>query len=176
MPSHGWWQTRPQTPGKGCSSLKSSSASLYFPLFMSAINPCMLTWAGHAVLHGAVPLLLIPYAPGIAWAYCLNMAFLFERPLSYSLGSSIGQTLAQSPQLVHFERSTYRGFCLIFAVKFPGSPSSERSSVFVRSSMLRCRPTSTSLGEMTHIAQSLVGKVLSSWDIMPPIAADFSTR
>ena len=39
--------------------------------------------------------------------------------------------------------------------------------------MLRCRPTSTSLGEITHIAQSFVGKVLSSCDITPPIGGGF---
>ncbi len=35
--------------------------------------------------------------------------------------------------------------------------------------MLGCRPTSTSLGESIHIEQSLVGKVLSSWAIWPPM-------
>ena len=40
---------------------------------------------------------------------------------------------------------------------------------------MRWRPTSTSLGEMIHMAQSLVGKVLSSWDMTPPMPALFST-
>ena len=39
--------------------------------------------------------------------------------------------------------------------------------------MLGCRPTSTSLGERIHIEQSLVGKVLSSWAIWPPMARCF---
>ncbi len=34
----------------------------------------------------------------------------------------------------------------------------------------------TSLGEIIHIAQSLVGNVLSSSLITPPMADDFSTR
>ena len=63
----------------------------------------------------------------------------------------------------------------MFAVKLPGSPVRDMSSVLVRSSMLRCRPTSTSLGEIIHMAQSLVGNVLSSCDIIPPIAEDDST-
>jgi len=36
------------------------------------------------------------------------------------------------------------------------------TSARVNNSILMCRPTSTSLGEMIHIAQSLVGNVLSS--------------
>ena len=39
-----------------------------------------------------------------------------------------------------------------------------------------CRPTSTSLGLMVHIAQSFVGKVLSSCAMCPPMADLFSTR
>jgi hypothetical protein len=62
------------------------------------------------------------------------------------------------------------------ALKCPGFPSRESSSVWVRSSMFRCRPTSTSFGEMIHMAQSLVGKVLSSWAMSPPMAEDRSTR
>ena len=42
--------------------------------------------------------------------------------------------------------------------------------------MLICRPTSTSLGEIIHIAQSLVGKVLSNWDMTPPMAELRSTK
>ena len=39
--------------------------------------------------------------------------------------------------------------------------------------MLGCRPTSTSLGASIHMEQSLVGKVLSSWAIWPPMARRF---
>ena len=60
--------------------------------------------------------------------------------------------------------------------KFPASPLTLSTSDRVKSSMLRCRPTSTSLGEIIHMAQSLVGKVLSNWDIKPPIEEDLSTK
>jgi hypothetical protein len=43
-------------------------------------------------------------------------------------------------------------------------------------SIFGCRPTSTSLGERIHMEQSLVGKVLSSWAIWPPMLGAFSTR
>ena len=42
--------------------------------------------------------------------------------------------------------------------------------------MFACRPTSTSFGAMIHMEQSLVGNVLSSWDMTPPMAGDCSTR
>ncbi len=61
-------------------------------------------------------------------------------------------------------------------MKFPASPVTFWTSVSVLSSMFRCRPTSTSLGEMIHIAQSQVGKVLSNCDMTPPIEGPFSTR
>ena len=168
--SQGWWQTLPQEPGKGCSVLNSFKASAYLPFCIRAINPWMLTWAGQVALQGAVPRLEIPYPPGMACSYCLKTAFRFASPWLCSLGVSTGQTLAHSPQEVHFNKSTYLGFSLTFAVKLPSSPSSDRSSVFVNNSMFRCRPTSTSLGEMTHMVQSLVGKVLSSRAIIPPMA------
>ncbi len=98
--------------------------------------------------------------PGMAWAYFLYAAFLSDRPSSYSLGRSTGQTLIHSPQLVHFERSIKRGSWRIRAVKRPALPLRSKSSVFVRSSIFRCRPTSTSFGEIIHMAQSLVGKGL----------------
>ena len=60
--------------------------------------------------------------------------------------------------------------------KFPASPETLSTSARVNSSILRCRPTSTSLGERIHMEQSLVGKVLSNWDIIPPMEEDLSTR
>jgi hypothetical protein len=84
--------------------------------------------------------------------------------------------LAHSPQLVHLAVSMKRGRWRTRAVKCPGPPSSDWTSAWVMISMLRCRPTSTSLGEMIHIAQSLVGKVLSNCDIRPPTADERSTR
>ena len=50
------------------------------------------------------------------------------------------------------------------------------SSVLACSWMLGCRPVSTSFGDMMHMAQSLVGKVLSSWAMAPPIAGLLSIR
>ncbi len=61
-------------------------------------------------------------------------------------------------------------------VKLPCSPDIFLTSDSVSNSMLMCRPTSTSLGEMTHMAQSLVGNVLSSCDMSPPMEDDLSTR
>jgi len=61
-------------------------------------------------------------------------------------------------------------------VKLPGSPEIFWISVRVCSSMLLCRPTSTSFGEIIHMEQSLVGKVLSNCAMAPPIAGLFSTR
>ena len=61
-------------------------------------------------------------------------------------------------------------------VKFPGSPSRLLTSLLVMSLMLMFRPTSTSLGEIIHMVQSLVGEVLSRRAINPPMVGDFSTR
>ena len=136
----------------------------------------MLTWAGQVALHGAVDRLEIPYPPGIACSYCLKIAFRGARPWLCSLGISTGQTAVHSPHDVHFNKSTNLGFSFTRAIKFPSSPSSSSRSVFVNNSIFRCRPTSTSLGEITHMVQSLVGNVLSSCAIIPPMANDFSTR
>ena len=126
--------------------------------------------------QGAFPRLVMAYPPGMAWGYLLKAALRLDKPSSYSLGSSMGQTLLHSPQLVHLDKSTKRGCRRSRALKTPGSPSRARTSVLVNISIFRCRPTSTSLGEIIHMAQSLVGKVLSNWDINPPIAEDCSTR
>ena len=42
--------------------------------------------------------------------------------------------------------------------------------------MLECEFASIILGARIHMAQSLVGKVLSSCAILPPMLGDFSTR
>jgi hypothetical protein len=39
----------------------------------------------------------------------------------------------------------------------PASPDRLSNSVSVKSSMFKCRPHSTNLGEIIHMAQSLVG-------------------
>jgi hypothetical protein len=42
--------------------------------------------------------------------------------------------------------------------------------------MFGCRSVSMNFGDSMHIEQSLVGKVLSSCDILPPMVGDLSTR
>lgn len=84
------------------------------------------------------------------------------RPQLNSLEAVRGHTEAHWPQPVHLSLSIYLGWDRRLAVKLPASPSMASTSVFVMILMFICRPTSTSFGEMTHIAQSLVGKVLSS--------------
>jgi hypothetical protein len=96
--------------------------------------------------------------------------------MSYSLGRRMGQTSAQSPQPVHFAGSMNRGCLWIWTLKRPASPSMDSTWEQVISSILLCRPTSTSTGEMIHIAQSLVGKVLSNWAMTPPMLLDLSSR
>jgi hypothetical protein len=82
----------------------------------------------------------------------------------------MGQTLLHSPQAVHLSMSIKRGRWRNVAVKLPASPVTAFTSVMVYRSMFRWRPASTSLGEMIHMEQSLVGKVLSNWDMTPPMA------
>ena len=61
-------------------------------------------------------------------------------------------------------------------LKFPLEPSTVSTSAQVIRLMFRCRPTSTSLGEIIHMAQSLVGKVLSNSLMTPPMAGELSTK
>lgn len=67
----------------------------------------------------------------------------------------------------------FRGRWRTVTVKFPASPSSPSTSARVINLMLKCRPHSISLGDRMHREQSLVGKVLFSWALTPPIAGDF---
>ena len=68
------------------------------------------------------------------------------------------------------------GACARVTVKSPACPF-ERSHLAVGQDLdIRWRPVSTSFGEIVHMAQSLVGKVLSSWAMCPPMADSFSTR
>jgi hypothetical protein len=52
--SQGWKQTRPQTAGKGFSSLKSSQASNTLPFPIKAMAPSTSWPAGHPSLQGEV--------------------------------------------------------------------------------------------------------------------------
>src|SRR5512138_1748437 len=91
-------------------------------------------------------------------------------------GRSIGQTFEHSPHPVHLSSRTKRGWRFTVRVKLPGSPSSFSTVVFVRISMLRWLASSTSLGPIMQEEQSLVGNVLSSWDMTPPTLGCSSIR
>src|SRR4030042_3285950 len=132
--------------------------------------------AGQAALQGDVPLLSMDMALGIACGYLLNIAFRVASPSSNSLATLTGHTATQSPQELHLVGSINLGFLWIRALKSPSWPSSASSSALVIISMLGCLPTSISLGEIMHMEQSLVGKVLSNWAILPPMDVASSTR
>src|SRR3990172_2641037 len=104
------------------------------------------------------------------------IALLSDSPWLNSSGTLTGQYSEQAPQPVHLSSKTYLGVLVRVTLKSPASPSTLLTSVRVITSMLGCRLTSLNLGDWIHIEQSLVGKVLSSWDILPPIACPFSTR
>src|ERR1019366_4632707 len=104
------------------------------------------------------------------------MALRSPNPRSNSDGSVTGHGVVQAPQPVHFDEITKRGCCLIRTVKFPGCPSTCSTSLKVRISMSLCRPISTRRGAMVHMAQSLVGNVLSSCAMTPPMAAPRSDK
>src|SRR4030067_980061 len=97
-------------------------------------------------------------------------------PSLYSSEASMGHFWAQLPQPVHFLGSTLNDCCLMVTLKLPTSPSSFAILAFVIRSMLWCLPVAPSFGAMMHMAQSLVGKVLSSCAITPPMLGCFSTR
>ena len=118
----------------------------------------------------------IANARGTACAYSIYVALRSLSPLFIVLTAATGQCLAQSPHPVQASGSMYRGFFVSVTLKSPGSPSILLISLFGFRFMFICRPTSTSLGEITHMVQSLVGKVLSSRAMRPPIVGDFSTR
>src|SRR4030042_6930155 len=102
------------------------------------------------------------------------MAWASLRPMLNSLGTPTGQAAVQAPQPVHLAGSMKRGCCSTVTVKLPGSPAMAVTSDRVLISMFRWRPHSTNLGEMMHMEQSLVGKVLSDWAITAPMADFFS--
>jgi hypothetical protein len=87
-----------------------------------------------------------------------------------------GQYWVQTPQPVHFSWSMKRGCCRTLTRKSPACPEISWTSALVMILMLGDRPASTSFGARIQIAQSLVGKVLSSPAMMPPMADDLSTR
>ena len=143
--------------------------------------------AAHASRHGDLHLPLVAIrqasgsttaASGTAWAKGMYTAERFARPASNSSGIRPASTQAstQSPQPVHFERSTRRERVRTFAVKLPTKPDSSSTSLVVRTSMFLSRATSTIFGVRMQAEQSSVGKVLSSCAMWPPMLAERSTR
>ena len=112
---------------------------------------------------------------GTAWGKREKIALRWPSCWSNSLGTFLGHFASQSPHPVHFVGSTYRGAILTLTVKSPAWPETDVTSASVWILMLRCRPTSTILGEIMHMAQSPVGKVLSSITMVPPTEVSFWT-
>src|ERR1019366_1918118 len=131
---------------------------------------------GHPAWQGAAPRRVMAEMLGTACGNGRKIAFRSPSPRSNSEGSVTGHSAVHAPQPVHFVGSTKRGCFLILTVKFPGCPSTRSTSLKVRSSMSLCRPISPSRGAMVHIAQSLLGKVLSSCAITPPMAGPRSAK
>ncbi len=104
------------------------------------------------------------------------IALLSLRPSLNSSIASTGHFRAHTPQPVHFSSSMYLGCLINITWKFPSSPSTLFISAPIISSMLECLPALTSFGARMHIAQSLVGKVLSSCVMVPPMLGDSSSR
>src|SRR4030042_863274 len=97
------------------------------------------------------------------------MALAGAMSLSNELTPSIGQCSAHTPQPVHLSSRMYLECFVIVTLKSPAFPSTFLSSAWVRRVMFSCLPVATSFGDTMHIAQSLVGKVLSSCAIVPPL-------
>jgi hypothetical protein len=67
--------------------------------------------------------------------------------------------------------------CLVMVtLKSPAFPSTFLISPWVTMVMFSCLPVATSFGEIMHMEQSLVGNVLSSWAMVPPMLAPDSSR
>ena len=81
-----------------------------------------------------------------------------------------------APHPVHRDSSMKRACFFTVTVKLPAWPAMLSTSLSVRISMSLWRPISTRRGAIVHMAQSFVGKVLSSCAITPPIAGLLSTR
>ena len=95
-----------------------------------------------------------------------------EIPWLKGSGHKTGQYSTQVVQPVHLLSSMYLGFLLSVTLKSPASPYTFNFSV---GKAQYWYGDLDSLGESIHIEHSLVGKVLSRSNIVPPIAAP-STR
>src|SRR4030042_5746831 len=103
------------------------------------------------------------------------MAFLLDRPISNSLGTFDGHFSRHSPHPVHLVSSTYLAFLRILTLKLPTLPSTLATSAYVMTFVLGWLKQSAIFGARMQIEKSFVGKVLSSWDILPPMLGVFST-
>src|SRR3990172_159368 len=104
------------------------------------------------------------------------MALFKDKSWLYGSGTLTGQYCAHVVQPVHVSSLMYRGFLVNVTLKSPASPFTVSTSVRVRSSMLGCLWHSRNFGDSMHMEQSFVGKVLSSWAILPPMAGALSAR
>ena len=100
----------------------------------------------------------------------------FRSPISNSSAIFTGHLSSQSPQATHLSVSTNFACSIILQRKFPGSPSIESTVVIVCRVIFGCLAHSLIFGDKIHIEQSLVGNVLSSWGILPPMVGLSSTR
>ncbi len=93
-------------------------------------------------------------------------------------GTWTGQTLAQSPQLMHLSSITYLGFFSRRRLKFPDLRSAFLSVVLVRILMFLCCTASFTVGFKRHIAHSSASfsgeKTLPTFAMEPPML-DFSS-
>ncbi len=105
------------------------------------------------------------------------MSFLVPPILpSISWGTVTGQAFMHSPHPVHFSSSMNLAFLTSLTLKPPFAALTFLTSVWVMISMLGWLSTSYIWGASMQMEQSLVGKVLSSLAIMPPMLAVSSTR
>ena len=169
--SQRWLQMRPQMPGNGLSSLMTRSASCEAALADEgdvALGPL----AGRAgVAAGGDPQLL----DGVGVRDGLRVELVGGAPLRQALvervrdddGADRGAVAAADALgRVDVARLVAQGDGEIAGL----AVDAHHLGLSSCTSMLRCRPVSTSLGLMVHMAQSLVGKVLSSCAICPPMA------
>jgi hypothetical protein len=95
---------------------------------------------------------------------------------SSSSGTLTGHASMQAPQPVHLSGSTYLARVTSRTAKRPFCRFTFFTVVFVRISMFGWLSTSYMRGASMQMEQSLVGKVLSSRAMSPPMLGVSSTR
>src|SRR4030042_2692628 len=116
------------------------------------------------------------YFRGTACGNGMYIAFLWPNPRSNSLSILTGQTSAHRPHPTHLSSCTYLALRLTLTSKLPMNPLTSSTSEYESNVMFGFLESSTILGASMHIAQSPVGKVLSSCAMTPPMLGCFSTR